>query len=397
MSYNTETGMYEGFIYKISSDKTKNEYIGKTTKKSIYSRWSDHKSACKTNAYDYALYRGMRKYGIDSFNIELIEKIESNTKENLETILNEKEIYYIEKYNTYFDGYNETLGGDGNSGHGDKVVAYDRNGKLLIEADSINEMAEIVGCNPGVISRSCKGETVPRINMIFRYYNHPIDEYRMHRINGFSRPLYCFDKSGNLLRVFNTLTEASEELNIKYVRLQKASLYHRFVDNYYFSYENKFNPVKNSKHCIPTDLYDFSTNEYIGSFDSINDALIFIGKDPKKCGHGGIIKCMRGEAKQSFGYVWKINPNVDYSDIYAHTVKPINVYFKNGDFYMTFYNQSIAAKELSIHHSLINDCLCGRQKSSHGYCFYYANDPNQPDPTKVTDITAKELFNQQAA
>ena len=60
---------------------------------------------------------------------------------------------------------------------------------------------------------------------------------------------------------------------------------------------------------------------------------------------------MRGEAKQSFGYVWKINSNVDYSDIYAHTTKPINVYFKNGDFYMTFYNQSTAAKELSIHHA----------------------------------------------
>ena len=48
MSYNKETGKYEGFIYKISSTKTDNEYIGQTTKKDIYARYKDHLSASKS-------------------------------------------------------------------------------------------------------------------------------------------------------------------------------------------------------------------------------------------------------------------------------------------------------------------------------------------------------------
>lgn len=46
----------------------------------------------------------MRKYGIEHFHIKLIE--ETNNPE-------EREIYWIEKYQTFKNGYNATLGGDG--------------------------------------------------------------------------------------------------------------------------------------------------------------------------------------------------------------------------------------------------------------------------------------------
>ena len=46
----------------------------------------------------------MRKYGIEHFIIECIE--ETNNP-------NEREMYWINKKNTYHNGYNATLGGDG--------------------------------------------------------------------------------------------------------------------------------------------------------------------------------------------------------------------------------------------------------------------------------------------
>jgi hypothetical protein len=46
----------------------------------------------------------MRKYGIEHFYIELIE--ETNNPE-------EREIYWIEYYKAYKNGYNATRGGDG--------------------------------------------------------------------------------------------------------------------------------------------------------------------------------------------------------------------------------------------------------------------------------------------
>jgi hypothetical protein len=48
----------------------------------------------------------MRKYGFENFSFEVLE-------ECLREELNEKEKYYVEKYNAFFDGYNQTLGGDG--------------------------------------------------------------------------------------------------------------------------------------------------------------------------------------------------------------------------------------------------------------------------------------------
>ncbi len=46
----------------------------------------------------------MRKYGIEHFHIELIEETDDPE---------EREIYWIEKYQTFKNGYNATLGGDG--------------------------------------------------------------------------------------------------------------------------------------------------------------------------------------------------------------------------------------------------------------------------------------------
>ena len=47
----------------------------------------------------------MNEYGFDSFEIEELETIEDNK------ILNEREIFWIEKLHTFEKGYNETKGG----------------------------------------------------------------------------------------------------------------------------------------------------------------------------------------------------------------------------------------------------------------------------------------------
>lgn len=51
-----------------------------------------------------AIKKAIHKYGRKNFTIEVLE--ECKVEE-----LNEKEIYYIEKYNTYNKGYNSTKGG----------------------------------------------------------------------------------------------------------------------------------------------------------------------------------------------------------------------------------------------------------------------------------------------
>lgn len=58
-----------------------------------------------TREYDYPLSRGIRKYGVDEYELIILE---SNVKKE---DLNDREKYWIKYYNSYWDGYNQSIGG----------------------------------------------------------------------------------------------------------------------------------------------------------------------------------------------------------------------------------------------------------------------------------------------
>jgi len=94
------------YIYKIWNDINGKSYIGKT-EQSIEQRWRKHIiDSRKVNIDGRPLYKAMNKYGIEHFHIEEIEKCDSN-------IVNDREKYWIEYFNTFKNGYNATIGGDG--------------------------------------------------------------------------------------------------------------------------------------------------------------------------------------------------------------------------------------------------------------------------------------------
>lgn len=97
-------------IYKITNLVTGHAYIGKSV--NIENRLKSHFSETKLfnkDGIEYykALYIAIRKYGKDTFKSEVLELVEAVED------LNFREIYWIAFYNTYYDGYNMTPGGDG--------------------------------------------------------------------------------------------------------------------------------------------------------------------------------------------------------------------------------------------------------------------------------------------
>ena len=93
-----------GCIYSITNKKNKKVYIGQTT--NFKKRKKDHICNAKDNKIQTHLYNAMRKYGIENFQFEIVE-------DNIEQKdLNEKEIFYIAKFDTYNKGYNMTYGGE---------------------------------------------------------------------------------------------------------------------------------------------------------------------------------------------------------------------------------------------------------------------------------------------
>lgn len=101
-----------GIIYCATFNNGK-KYIGQTSNK-LNQRINEHFSAARNNKKDTSIFhKAIRKYGEDNITWEILEN-------NIDSpdLLNEKEKYYIEKFNTHFiegNGYNMSFGGEGNT------------------------------------------------------------------------------------------------------------------------------------------------------------------------------------------------------------------------------------------------------------------------------------------
>lgn len=138
-------------IYVITNNINNKKYVGKTAD-TVEERFRQHKKdACKRKYENRPLYRAMNKYGIENFSIKEIEEC---SLENL----SEREIYWINNLNTYKNGYNATIGGDGK-------ILYDYNKILKIYniVGSQRETARIIGCDRDTVKRALnENNIVPR-------------------------------------------------------------------------------------------------------------------------------------------------------------------------------------------------------------------------------------------
>jgi group I intron endonuclease len=95
-----------GYVYKITNLLNNKKYIGATS--DLVRRMYHH---YKCNHHIGALHNAIKKYGAENFIVEIVEQ------PSIE-ILYLREKYWIKFYNTYNDGYNLTLGGDGGATYG---------------------------------------------------------------------------------------------------------------------------------------------------------------------------------------------------------------------------------------------------------------------------------------
>ena len=90
-------------IYAIINKQNNKMYIGQS--QNIFQRWKEHKRNYKKFENDTPLYHAMQYEGIKNFEFKVLEYCYIHQ-------LNNKEQYYIEKYNSQIpNGYNITKGG----------------------------------------------------------------------------------------------------------------------------------------------------------------------------------------------------------------------------------------------------------------------------------------------
>lgn len=167
-------------IYMIRNKKNGLVYIGQSV--DMRRRANSHiRELCNNEHNNTYLQNAWNKYGSAAFEFTVVELCD-------EPSLNDREIFYIEFYNSYRNGYNLTIGGLGHRGYvptiKERLAVSERTSKsvaLLNTGDvfsSIREASEKTGANACSISDCCNGQRMSAGNldgtrMVWVFY----DEY----------------------------------------------------------------------------------------------------------------------------------------------------------------------------------------------------------------------------
>lgn len=135
-------------IYKITNALNGKVYIGKTSY-NLKKRFEEHcKDSQRRKNEIRPLYRAMNKYGIENFYIELIEECPAELE-------NEREIYWIDFYESYEEGYNATLGGDGKCLYNHFAIL-----QRLREYPYAKEVSKEFGCCADIVQQIAKNNSI---------------------------------------------------------------------------------------------------------------------------------------------------------------------------------------------------------------------------------------------
>lgn len=94
-------------IYVITNKVNGKQYVGLSN--NCLRRWYDHRyrgmNPKREEDLIKPLYKAFRKYGLDNFSFDVLEECDKES-------LSEREIFWVDKLNSYSQGYNATIGGD---------------------------------------------------------------------------------------------------------------------------------------------------------------------------------------------------------------------------------------------------------------------------------------------
>lgn len=147
--------MRKYLIYIIKNKINNKVYIGQTCH-SMMERFLQHtKPSVVKKRGTYKLYNAISKYGKENFYCELIEDNIS------EKDIDKKEMFYIEKYNSFENGYNSTRGADSKTIS--KVQDVELLKKLFNENKPMKDIAKVFRVNIMTIQR-----TLHSLNLWYR-------------------------------------------------------------------------------------------------------------------------------------------------------------------------------------------------------------------------------------
>ena len=234
MSYNFDTGKYEGYIYLITNDITGQMYVGETSI-TVNDRWLSHVARSNLTNVDYITSNvdlAIREYGKENFTVKELEKIICDSEDGLREEKASREIYWISYYNTYYSGkdYNQTPGGELLYLTTQKnVLIYTINGEYVTKIKGNRNVGAFLGVGASAVQAACRDYSEYPLcgNHIVRYEDNPLTSEDLEVIRYKYPQYYMYDFNGKLIKIFdNNLDDAIEYMLSIGKRITKVNINH---------------------------------------------------------------------------------------------------------------------------------------------------------------------------
>lgn len=245
-------------IYIHKCKITNKYYVGQTCRK-LEKRWGKN-GKNYTEHNNLKFYNAIQKYGWENFEHYIVAKTHS-LKEAYEL-----EQYYIEKLDTYKNGYNSTLGGSGSKG---KVISKEQREHLskLLKGKETHGWKEYFILNP-------------------MFGKHHTEETKR--------------KIGNANRGRVISKEGRERMSLAKLGKKRGPMSEETRRKIGLAHIGKIGPTKgkhiNHPRCIPVEQYDMN-EKFIKEYKSINEA-------EQETGAKQIARSIKLGIKAG-GYIWK--------------------------------------------------------------------------------------------
>ena len=380
-----KNGKYIGYIYKITCLINNKIYIGQTIQ-TPQKRFQGHISESKRENTSMVIAKAIRKYGKENFKIEQIAMVIENTQDLLYESLNQLERECILKYKSTDRniGYNIDDGGHSGTIAKKAVDIYYIDGTFIETVDSRRKASELYNINEDDISAVCNGHMGNiRCEYVFRDVGVPFDYYSIE--SPYYKLIYRFTLDGKDMTTFYSNVQAMNSVGLTYISPIMSALDnpHMQIKGYWWSTKPEFN-YQGWKNKRKVDLYNATTLEFIDTYDSVSECARQISVSS-----GDVSAMCNGERITAKGYITRY-----YGDnLYLYPIEPqsdfgrkkVNQY--KGDVYIQTFESIKSANEAMTNKTTIAIKNCCLKKphynTAFGYKWFYADDPNQPDKTKI--------------
>ena len=272
------------YIYKIENQINHKVYIGKTLY-TIERRWEQHKQNIKRNDLKHLkLYNAILKYGIENFNVSEVEQVDNPD------ILSEREQYWIKYYDSFHNGYNCSLGGEGI-----QLYDYDLIWQLWQQGKTIKEISSILQCTDYVVHTCLDLHHISTEERKARSISNVLMTYQK-----LSRKVLQIDiNTDKIINTFNSVSEAAKYIKCDNSYLSKICRNNKQAFGYKWCYNGEAEEKRSfSKRSV--EQIDLNTGKVVNTYESLSAAARAINGDSSY-----LSKVCRGIQKSSKGFGWK--------------------------------------------------------------------------------------------